>query len=313
MVVLSLFDGMACGMIALKRIGCDVEEYHAFETDKYAVKTATHNFPIIQEHGDVFDADFTKFGEVDYLIGGSPCTYWSIAQSSDKREKSACGIGWNLFCQYLRALKEANPKYFIYENNKSMAQPIYTAICKSFGFEPIMINSSLVSAQNRQRYYWVGQRESSGKYSKANIPMPQDRGIRLSDVIPHQCFNKTIDDKARTLRATCYKDGLRNLIGNSFDRKTGVAELLKQEEPGSYKVENNAVIYKGEVFPIDLPNGFYRFRKFTVDECKAIQTIPESYSFPVSKTQAYKMLGNGWTVDVIAHIFSFLQKGGERL
>lgn len=97
MNVLSLFDGMACGMLAMQGAGLDVAEYYAYEIDKYAIQTATHNFPQIQELGDVFNADFTKYSNIDYLIGGSPCTFWSIAQSPDKRETTASGIGWELF------------------------------------------------------------------------------------------------------------------------------------------------------------------------------------------------------------------------
>lgn len=148
MKVLSLFDGMACGYIAFKSLGIEIDEYHAYEIDKYATKTATHNFPDIKEHGDVFAEDFRKYsGSVDWLIGGSPCTYWSIAQTKN-RETVASGMGWELFSQYVRALHEAKPKYFLYENNKSMSQAIRESICEAFGFEPVLINSALVSAQN---------------------------------------------------------------------------------------------------------------------------------------------------------------------
>lgn len=174
--VLSLFDGMACGMIAFRQLGIDVQSYDAYEIDKYAVKVATHNFPEIKEHGDVFAADFTKHKNVDWLIGGSPCQHWSIAQSPDKRETTASGIGWELFSQYVRALREAKPKYFLYENNKSMSRAIRDSIAETFGFEPICINSALVSAQNRQRLYWVGIRQEDGTYRKANIEQPEDMG-----------------------------------------------------------------------------------------------------------------------------------------
>lgn len=156
MRVLSLFDGMACGMLAMLESGIDVERYVAFEIDKYAIQSATHNFPMIEERGDVFEADFTEFRGFDFLVGGSPCTYWSIAQKNN-RETEASGMGWELFSQYVRALHEAKPRYFVYENNKSMSTAIRESITRTFGFEPICINSSLVSAQNRQRLYWVGK------------------------------------------------------------------------------------------------------------------------------------------------------------
>ena len=123
---------MACGMIAMLLAGVPVESYDAYEIDKYAIKVATHNFPNIKEHGDVFEADFTQYEGVDFLVGGSPCTYWSIAQTKN-RETVASGMGWELFSQYVRALHEAKPKYFIYENNKSMSKQIRASIDEAFG------------------------------------------------------------------------------------------------------------------------------------------------------------------------------------
>lgn len=149
---------MACGMLAMLDAGIDVERYVAYEIDQFAVKTAQHNFPMIEECGDVFDADFTPYEGFDFLVGGSPCTYWSIAQTKN-RETEASGLGWELFQQYVRALNEAKPNFFIYENNASMSKTIRSYITQTFGFEPIQINSALVSAQSRKRLYWVGKRE----------------------------------------------------------------------------------------------------------------------------------------------------------
>lgn len=182
MKILSLFDGMACGMIAMLECNVDVERYVAFEIDKYAIKTSSHNFPNIEHKGDVFDADFTEYQGFDFLVGGSPCTYWSIAQKNG-RETEASGMGWELFQQYVRALREAKPKYFIYENNKSMSKAIRASIDETFGFEAVLINSALVSAQNRQRLYWVGKRNADGTYSKVDVEQPEDRGILLKDVL----------------------------------------------------------------------------------------------------------------------------------
>ena len=266
--VLSLFDGMACGMLAFQKAGIAVDNYYAYEIDKYAVQTATHNFPQIQECGDVFEGDYKQYEGVDYLIGGSPCQRWSIAQSPDRRETTASGIGWELFSQYVRALHEAKPKFFIYENNKSMAAAIRQSITETFGFEAICINSALVSAQNRQRLYWVGKRNADGTYSKVDVQQPEDRGILLRDVLDgadltncdksycltssydgacawntierHQRnmvaepVNVTADGKAQCLRATCYKDGARNIAGNDIDKKTGVAEPVCIASRGRY-------------------------------------------------------------------------------
>ena len=185
---------MACGMIAMQLAGVEVESYDAYEIDKYAIKTAQHNFPMIKEHGDVFGADFTQYEGVDFGIGGSPCTHWSIAQTKNRettvnRDSKGnvllhqSGIGVELFSQFSRMLSEAKPKFFIYENNKSMSKEIRTAITECFGFEPTEINSALVSAQNRQRLYWVGKRNEDGTYSKVNVEQPADRGILLKDVL----------------------------------------------------------------------------------------------------------------------------------
>lgn len=265
MKVLSLFDGMSCGMLAMKSAGIDMtskeNRYVAYEIDKNAIEVSKHNFPMIEHKGDVFKADFTEYKGFDFVIGGSPCTYWSIAQQPGKRETEAHGMGWDLFQQYVRAIKEAKPKYFIYENNKSMAPAIRESISGAFGFEPICINSALVSAQNRQRLYWVGIRNEDGTYRKADIEQPEDRGILLKDIlesgwdltsndksfcltaryqgaVPWNTIergqrtmiaepvplNMTKDGKSQCIRATCYKDGIRNMVGNNVDKKTCVAE-----------------------------------------------------------------------------------------
>ena len=200
MKILSLFDGMACGMIAMLNVGIEVESYDAYEIDKYAIKVSTHNFPNINHHGDVFQADFTQHDGVDFLIGGSPCTYWSIAQKNN-RETEASGLGWELFSQYVRALREAQPMYFIYENNKSMSNAIRESITETFGFEPICINSALVSAQNRQRLYWVGKRNADGTYSKVSVDQPEDRGILLKDILESGA-DLTSNDKSYCLTAS---------------------------------------------------------------------------------------------------------------
>lgn len=189
MKILSLFDGMACGMISMLSAGVDVESYDAYEIDKYAIALAKHNFPKIQQHGDVFNGDFNKYEGVDFLIGGSPCTHWSIAQKKN-RETTASGVGWDLFSQYVRALYEAKPKYFIYENNYSMSKEIRASIDETFGFEAVHINSALVSAQNRQRLYWVGKRNANGGYDRVNVAPPCDRGIQVRDILEYGVFEK---------------------------------------------------------------------------------------------------------------------------
>lgn len=534
--VLSLFDGMACGMLAMMDAGIEVERYVSYEVDKYATKTSKHNFPMMEQHGDVFEADFTQYEGFDYLIGGSPCTHWSIAQTKN-RETTASGIGWELFSQYVRALEEAKPKYFLYENNKSMSKEIRRSITDTFGFEPICINSALVSAQNRNRLYWVGIRCDDGKYKSANVYQPKDEGILLKDILetsgmdltsndkswalttsyPNCVAWNTIErnqrnmvvekvkpetwlDKSHTIDANYYKggnltgfkrqsgqrlmaaepinvtsdnksrtiiaqygakQGLLNSIGATGFGCTGVAEpvcmryerteegkklrkayenheihhgytehkelhpredgktntistvqkdnqiaepirvgamprpngelsgsqgfriyseegksvALKGNAGGAggktglyaepvpecfrvkeatkqgytdiklggcvdmsmpnsktrrgrnmekksnclqtscqfyqycgnvktpiYEVKDGMITIKGKSYPIKLVDGYYIIRKLTVRECMRLQTVPEWYEFPVSNTQAYKMLGNGWTVKVISHL-----------
>lgn len=382
--ILSLFDGMACGMIAMQLAGVEVESYDAYEIDKYAIKTAQHNFPMIKEHGDVFGADFTQYEGVDFLIGGSPCTYWSIAQTKN-RETVASGMGWELFSQYVRALHEAKPKYFIYENNKSMSKAIRASIDETFGFEAVLINSALVSAQNRKRLYWVGKRNDDGTYSKVMVEQPEDRGILLRDILEtgvcwrdksytldanyYKGGNLTSLEKqsgkrlmaaepveprcvARGLGAktglyavptpieyspldNCdvvitdnnircsYKDGSGTAMGYSvyFDNVksptviSGQAAKMKIIERVSdkkqypvYEVRDGLITIKGKKYPIKLQDGYYIIRKLTVRECMRLQTVPEWYEFPVSDSQAYKMLGNGWTCEVITHILKYLKE-----
>ena len=247
--ILSLFDGMACGMIAMQLAGVEVESYDAYEIDKYAIKTAQHNFPMIKEHGDVFDADFTQYEGVDFLIGGSPCTYWSIAQTKN-RETVASGMGWELFSQYVRALHEAKPKYFIYENNKSMSKDIRASIDKAFGFEAVLINSALVSAQNRQRLYWVGKRNEDGTYSKVNVEQPADRGILLKDVLDNMAtdpINTDANGKSFCVTSRYYK-GFGNNPGNCLEkhRDSMVAEAINVTANGKAKTISASYAYKGD-------------------------------------------------------------------
>lgn len=409
------------------------------------------------------------------LLGGSPCTHWSIAQTRN-RETQPEGLGWELFRNYLIARERYGPDFYLYENNKSMAPAIRAQITAELGVEPILINSALVSAQSRQRLYWT------------NIPgveLPEDRGLILLDVLESglplhekgytlkanysrasavnalngghfpapmaiEPVNVTADGKAQCLRATYYKDGIRNMVGNTIDRKTCVAEKLRINRLGGlygqctrwgiydvkgkapcltasagmggghvpmfpirvgtiesgtgsegqghrvysadgksktlcgngggagaktglysvptdcpalrvaeatakgytdilpgecvdltmpnsktrrgramrekanclttscqyyqycgtldrpiYEVRDGQITIKGQQYPIKLMDGYYIIRKLTVRECMRLQTVPEDYVFPVSDTQAYKMMGNGWTVDVIAHILSY--------
>ena len=389
------------------------------------------------------------------LIGGSPCTHWSIAQTKN-RETEASGIGWELFLNYRIARDKYKPDFFLYENNKSMSPAIRAQITAELGVEPVLINSTLVSAQNRQRLYWVGKRNPDGTYSQVAVEQPVDRGILLRDILEsgvcwkekgyallsttggttaddmvsrHQrngaaepvaikpltekemdymvretkdgrnhfdfdYFHDATQGKSACVTANTHKGVPYNVLvepvrigttendaknqtfdsqqyrvyspdgksvtlcgnGGGVGAKTGlyavpmrVREATKQgyvdiapgecvdlAMPGSktrrgramreksnclttscemyeycgtldmpiYQVRDGRITIKGKEYPIKLRDGCYIIRKLTVTECKRLQTVPDTYAFPVSDSQAYKMLGNGWTVDVIAHIMS---------
>ena len=234
---------------------------------------------------------------IKILIGGSPCTFWSISQKNG-RETQAEGMGWELFKNYFIAKEKFKPDYFLYENNKSASQAIKDQISRELGVDLMYINSALVSAQNRNRFYAFNW----------EVEQPVDRGILLKHILPIHAIplGTTIDGKAQCLRATCYKDGIRNLIANNVDRRTCVAmpgELCDD----SYKVfcvENRWVDINGVKYKCELPNGNWGFRKLNVEECCLLQTMPTDYFRGHCKTTAFKGLGNGWTAEVVIHILN---------
>lgn len=380
------------------------------------------------------------------LIGGSPCTHWSIAQTKN-RETEASGIGWELFLNYRIASDKYQPDYFLYENNKSMSSAIRAQITAELGVEPVLINSALVSAQNRQRLYWAGKRNPDGTYSQVPVELPEDRGILLRDILETKgalVVNALESWKSRTVDAhmgklennlvprmndpnpakqqydciaeplhVCAIDGedavlvdaeknqtVRRSISDIVEKKGYLQEMFNPYnraevsekaptlstgsmvtsscavlvvdgavikaaappmqvneatklgytviQPGEcvdlampqsktrrgramkdktnclttscdfyeycgtldapiYQVRDGMITVKGQEYPIKLRDGCYIIRKLTVRECMRLQTVPETYAFPVSPSQAYKMLGNGWTVDVIAHIMGHFE------
>lgn len=288
MRVLSLFDGISCGMVALERAGISVERYVAYEIDENAIKISKHNYPQIEQRGDVFKADFTEYEDFDLLIGGSPCTYWSVAQKADRREKTSEGLGWDLFEQYLRAWKESGCKYFLYENNYSMDDAIKEEITKHLGVEPIMINSALLSAQTRKRYYWT---------NIPNVTMPEDKGIKLSDIIE----SGTVDrDKALCIarRYAGFNGSQSYLCRRYFGKSFGQAVFEGNIQEIKEKWKENPYFESDE----------QNIRQMTVKECERLQTLPDDYTNAegVSIRWKYESIGNGWTVDVIAHILKNL-------
>lgn len=295
--VLSLFDGISCGMIALERAKIPVEKYVAYEIDKDAIEVSKYNYPQIEQRGDVFTALYAE-GEFDLLIGGSPCTNWSIARvgggekHAPKRETAASGIGWGLFSQYLRALKEVKPKYFLYENNFSMSDKIRDCITTELGVNPIHINSADFSAQTRHRYYWT------------NIPIAkwEDKHILFSDIMDTEgeFITRSIEQYADTIKWSKDKMSVKwDTSGKGYYSQANRAKLPNQKWN---TVCASRAESKGNVW---LGNNMIRL--VTMSELEKLQTLPVGYTECLkNKEKRGKGIGNGWTVDVIAHILSGL-------
>jgi len=389
MKVLSLFDGMSCGQIALNRLGIKVDTYYASEIDKYAMEITQKNFPETIQVGDVCAVRGEDYQDVDLILAGSPCQGFSFAgkQLAFDDPRSA------LFFEFIRLLKEIKPKYFLLENvkmKKDYLQIISEQVSACypeipFGIEPIFINSSLVSAQSRQRYYWT---------NIPNITQPKERGIMLRDILEedpgenpvkdtarNQRHYKNLDEKSLCMTATMYKGAGNNGMtlvpiragawrGRSLDesgknvkwKETKPKQMLetrKDEKSNAVSTftKDNVVVHSyrevrteeakqarrenrqktgqdhtpfrskelqpredgkvGTVTPglnndhrISLTRDDTQevyWRKLTPLECERLQTVPDNYTEGVSNTQRYKMLGNGWTVEVICHIFKNME------
>ena len=191
--IVSLFDGISCGRVALDRAGIAVNSYSAFEIDKYAKAVSRYNYPDIQQYDDVLDADFSRFVGYDIVIGGSPCTFWSIAKTNREIDKS--GIGWKLFMRFVEAVRVISPRFFLYENVASMPANIKQYITEELEVEPVYINSALLSAQSRKRLYWTNIK---------GITQPDDKGILLQDILE---TGVTARDKSYCIDACYYKGG----------------------------------------------------------------------------------------------------------
>jgi len=285
MKVLSLFDGISCGMVALKRLNFTVEVYDAYEIEENAIKISQHNYPEINHKGDVFKAEYTE-GQYDLLIGGSPCTFWSISQKPDARETTSSGLGWDLFSQYVRALNDVKPKYFLYENNKSMSKDIRECITSILGVEPIHINSKLVSAQSRDRLYWT---------NIPNVGQPEDKGILLKDILESGSVDR---DKSLCLcrRYAGFQGSQSYLCRRYFGKSFAQAVFEGDIDEIKNKWKENPRFDSDEV----------NIRRMSVVECERLQTLPDNYTNVegVSDNMKIECIGNGWTVDVIAHVLS---------
>lgn len=276
MKVLSLFDGISCGMVALERAKIPVERYVAYEIDENAIKISKKNYPQIEHCGDVTTADFTQYKDFDLLIGGSPCTYWSIAKDCRKRETTPNGIGGQLFMQFVRALRGSRPKYFLYENNSSINPTIKVFISEKLKVNPIKIDSALLSAQHRERLYWTN----------INFDIPCDKKIMLNDVVD-------FSDETRFKPVSKW-------VYSYWGEKQKIDSIPRIID----KKARTLTTSKTHSFQYYLHTDKKRYTNLTVGEWEALQTLPKGYVDDVEtkETAKYKAIGNGWTVDVIAHI-----------
>lgn len=285
MKVLSLFDGISCGMVALERAGIPVERYVAYEIDKYAIQISKKNYPQIEHCGDVTTADFTKYKDFDLMIGGSPCQDLCSMGS----HKGLAGEKSGLFFEFERALKEVNPKYFLLENNASMTKENEEIITKIMGVEPIMINSSDFTAQNRKRFYWTN----------IHIEEWEIQNVLLLDIA------QNIEEKQEFLITKKVNKYLSEEYKGRKIQKTVSASIRQLSEKSRCLSTRSCDVCSNSGLCL-LQNGEYYVA--TPIECERLQTLPDNYTSGISNTQRYKCIGNGWTVDVISHILRGLKQ-----
>lgn len=265
MNVLSLFDGMSCGQIALKKAGIKVDKYYAAEIKPHAIQVTQQNFPNTIQLGSVTEIKGEDLPQIDLLIGGSPCQDFSQA---NRTREGLNGTKSGLFWEYIRLLKETNPKYFLLENVK-MKQEWQDVISQELGVEPITINSKLVSAQMRNRYYWT---------NITGVEQPKDTGVLFQDILT--------DGYTTKKKAYCL------LESESRPQKTNWKRFRRWRKKGFVNI----------VFETEDLN-LFKNRILNQTEMERLQTVPEGYTSILNRNDAACLLGDGWTVDVIAHIF----------
>ena len=290
MKILSLFDGISCARVALERANIPVESYYASEIEKNAIKISQKNYPDIIQIGDVTKVTFNE-NDFDLIVGGSPCQDLSNYKYDRGDVKGLDGDKSSLFYHFVRILREVKPKYFLLENVASMQKKWVDIISQELGVQPIMINSSLLCAAERKRLYWT------------NIPgvtQPNDKNVNLKDIIlpPEQIPEK-------------YWYTKYDVVYNGSDKKVEATILLNGHRQAKevYNLNNkcNTLLCDGNggnLVKKVYQNG--RVRKLTPLEYERLQTLPDNYTDGVSDSARYTAIGNGWTVDVIAHILSFI-------
>lgn len=337
MKVISLFDGCAVAYQALNELGITIDKYYASEVDKYAIFIAMKNHPDIIQLGDIKGIGNDRavhtdvLGDIDLLIGGSPCQGFSFAGKQlnfeDKRSK--------LFFEFARLKNELNPKWFLLEN-VNMKKEYRDVISAYLGVEPININSNLVSAQNRNRWYWT---------NIPNVGQPKDRGILLKDIVHENADGWTDEDLVEYIIP--YDKTLTILNTEVAKGKIGFLNNSDSQSNRVYHIHDKSVALCGQSGGLGAKTGLYLFgcitpdrvnkrqngqrfsdgkkfytltaqdqhgilvegyiRKLTPIECERLQTLPDNYSEGVSNSRRYKMLGNGFTCEVIKHILSNME------
>lgn len=295
MKVLSLLDGISCGMVALERAGISVERYVAYEIEPNAIKVSQKNYPQIERCGDVTTADFTQYKGFDLLLAGFPCQDLSINKAD---RKGLRGERSGLFWQAVRAIEESRPKYFLIENNYKMPREDLETISNTLGVQPILIDSGLVSGQKRQRLYWTNIQ---------GVALPERKTLNVVDVIEAEnsenLISETTFNSKKDVQTRCDKPLRIGTIG-----KGGQGERV-------YSVYGKSVTLTANGGGRGAKTGLYLIgdtvRKLLPIEAERLQTLPDNYTDVdgISATARLKAIGNGWTADVIAHILTFLQTG----
>jgi DNA-cytosine methyltransferase len=316
MNVLSLFDGISGGMIALERAGIKVDKYFASEIDPYAIKISKKNYPNIIQLGDVNNWNTWDLPKIDLIMGGSPCTNLSVAGNGT----GLAGSESSLFYKFVDILCWYKPKYFLLENVK-MKKEWQELMSNELLYEPVLINSARVSAQNRERLYW------------ANFPItqPEDKHIMLKDIVLDDVFPvalhnlyggfketkvRVFENKSPTIRTAKGGGHIPSFIKEDLVHSDKAIEYMNRQvadgrthwDFGHFSDVRNekssavvANFFKG--VPYNVFKDWDCIRKFHPIECERLQTLPDSYTDGISDTQRYKCIGNGWTIDVVAHIF----------
>lgn len=292
MKVLSLFDGISCGMVALERAGIPVERYVAYEIDQNAIKISEKNYPQIEHRGDVTKADFTHYRDFDLLIGGSPCQSLSIVQSKTRQNLDGKS---KLFYEFVRAKEEMQPRWFFFENVASMNDESKRVISELLECEPVFIDSGWFSAQTRPRLYWTNIPvqllvQSDCQEVLCDILQP------ITEVDEKYFYNCGYDFHGydRTVCATLHING---------------HDILKRINSPLAKLQTLTCVSSGNQQKKVIQGG--RARKLTPIEYERAQTLPDNYTAGVSDSARYTAVGNGWTVDVIAHVFTGLKNSGK--